>query len=359
MKKYFDNILFFLQRSGGGSVYWGELMKRFNSFNSDSTTFIQPNAETSNIILPHLKLTPVLKEKSIPVSILRYLPLSISLPESAIFHSSYYRYTTQKSVSNFVTVHDFIYENYRSGVAKFIHAKQKAAAIKHSKGIVCISQNTRKDLLKYYPSLTRHKKIQIIYNGVSEDFKILPEEELRNSGYYLLFRQHNYLLYIGHRTVYKNFDFAIEVVKELPEKYKLAIVGNPLNEQELKVLQQKLGNRFLFLGNISNSQLNHIYNLSHCLLYPSNYEGFGIPILEANRSGCPVVAQNVSSIPEILSCRFMLVDGLNINDFKNKILALENSTLRSDIILEGYNNSLQFSWDKCFKELNDFYEICT
>lgn len=359
MKKYFDNILFFLQRSGGGSVHWGELMKRFNHFDSENSTFVQPDAETSNIILPQLQLTPLIKEKKIPINILRYLPLSVSLPQAGVFHSSYYRFSLQKKISNFVTVHDFIYEYYRSGIARFIHTRQKAAAIKHAKGIVCISQNTRKDLLKFYPALTRDKKIHVIYNGVSEDFKILPGEELKKSEYYLLFKQHNYLLYLGHRTSYKNFDFAVELVQNLPQNFKLAIVGNPLQEQEIKGLQNKLGSRYLFLGNISNAQLNHIYNLSYCLLYPSSYEGFGIPVLEANRSGCPVIAQNVSSIPEICSCKHSLINGLNINEFKNKILALENSNLRADITLEGYNKSLQFSWDKCFNELNDFYEICT
>ena len=359
MKKYFDNILFFLQRSGGGSVYWGELMKRFSHLESQSSIFIQPAKKSENIILPYLQLSPILNEKYIPVSILRYLPLTLSLPELGIFHSSYYRFCLQKNINNFVTVHDFIYEYYRSGIARFIHTKQKAAAIKHAKGIVCISQNTRKDLLRFYPSLTHSKKICVIYNGVSQDFKILSGEELEKNEYYLSFMQHNYLLYIGHRTDYKNFDFAIETVQNLPGNFRLAIVGNPLQEQELKVLQNKLENRFLFLGNISNFQLNHIYNLSYCLLYPSGYEGFGIPILEAYRSGCPVIAQNVSSIPEICSCKYSLVDGLNVNDFKNKILALENSNLRADITLAGYNKSLSFSWDKCFNELNDFYEIYT
>lgn len=359
MKKYFDNILFFLQKSGGGSVYWGELMKRFNSHQPKVSTFIQPDVETANIILPSLNLNPVIHEKKIPLSILRYLPLSVSLSEPAIFHSSYYRYTTQKEISNFVTVHDFIYEYYRSGIARFAHTRQKAAAIKRAKGIVCISQNTRRDLLRFYPSLIRDKKISVIYNGVSEDFKILQDEELKKSEFYSLFKEQNYLLYIGHRTGYKNFDFAIQVVANLPQKYRLAIVGNPLNEQESKVLRNKLGSRYLFLENISNAQLNQVYNLSYCLLYPSSYEGFGIPVLEANRSGCAVIAQNVSSIPEICSCKHSLVEGLNIDDFKNKILALENANLRSDITIAGYNKSLQFSWDKCFNELNNFYEICT
>lgn len=352
-------MLFFLQRSGGGSVYWGELMKRFYNLQPYTSTFIQPGNKTANIILQHLNLAPILTEKNIPVGILRYLPLSVRLPSAGIFHSSYYRYTLQKNILNFVTVHDFIYEYYRKGVARFIHARQKAAAIKHAKGIVCISQNTRNDLLKFYPWVANDKKIRVIYNGVSEDFKILANEELEKSEYYNLFKEHKYLLYIGHRTDYKNFNFSIDLVQDLPPRFRLAIVGNPLLEQELKDLQIKLGDRYLYLGNISNYQLNLIYNLSFCLLYPSSYEGFGIPILEAYRAGCVVIAQQVSSIPEIFSDKNFLASGLNINEFKNKVLALENSNLRADMTLAGYNKSLAFSWDKCFKELNEFYESCT
>lgn len=358
MKKYFDNILFFLQKSGGGSVYWGELMKRFNTYEPNSSTFIQPDAETANIILPSLNLHPVIHEKKIPLPILRYLPLSVSLSEPAIFHSSYYRYTTQKEISNFVTVHDFIYEKFRIGLAKMVHTRQKAASVKRAKGIVCISKSTQKDLLKYYPNLTEKKKIRVIYNGVSEDFTTVSDEELKNYEQYSYFTKHKCLLFIGHRTRYKNFDFAIQLVETLPKEYRLVIVGNALTMQESKMLNNKLKERFLFLGNISNSQLNYIYNLSYCLLYPSSYEGFGIPILEAYRCSCPVVGQNVSAINEISVNTELLSNNLSIFDFKKKILALENSNLRSEITLAGYNWSLRFSWDKCYNELNNFYEDC-
>ena len=358
MKKYFDNILFFLQKSGGGSVYWGELMKRFNAYKSNGATFIQPDAETANIILPTLNLNPVIYEKKIPLPILRYLPLSVSLSEPGIFHSSYYRYTTQKEIPNFVTVHDFIYEKFRTGIAKMVHTRQKAASIKHAKGIVCISESTQKDLLKYYPNLTDKKKIRVIYNGVSEDFTMVANEERKDYEHYSYFTKHKCLLFIGHRTHYKNFDFATYLVEALPKEFRLVIVGNPLTMQESKMLNSKLKERFLFLGNTSNSQLNYIYNLSYCLLYPSSYEGFGIPILEAYRCSCPVVGQNVSAIHEISVNTELLSNNLSIFDFKKNILALENSNLRSEITLAGYNWSLQFSWDKCYNELNNFYEDC-
>ncbi len=358
MQKYFDNILFYLQRSGGGSVYWGELMRRFAELNFDESNFIQPVSSSPNLVLSTLNLKRIVFEKYIPVKILRYLPLSISLPEKSIFHSSYYRFSKQSSVTNFVTVHDFIYENYRSGMARMIHQNQKLAAINHAKGIICISNSTKKDLLKFYPHVTS-KKIRVIYNGVSDSFYRISDEESKTFEHYDAFKKQKFLLFIGHRTSYKNFDFAIELVAGLCAEYKLAIVGNSLTQVELNLLEKNLKGRYLFLGNINNYGLNFVYNLSYALLYPSSYEGFGIPILEAYRCGCPVVAQNVSAIPEIAGTFSLLVEGLDKEEFKRQIVSLQNSNLRQNLKEAALIWSLKFSWDNCYNELNDFYDYCT
>ncbi len=358
MEKYFDNILFYLQRSGGGSVYWGELMRRFSERDAGESHFIQPKATSQNIVLPTLEFQRVMVEKYLPLRLLRYLPLSVSLPEGSIFHSSYYRYCTQKSVANFVTVHDFIYEHFRSGLVRSVHKRQKSAAIHNAKGIVCISNSTKKDLLKFYPHI-KSKEIKVIYNGVSEDFSRLTEDQLKKFEFYGEMRQNKHLLFIGHRTSYKNFGFAVNVVAALPHEYKLAIVGNKLMPAELDLLEKTLKGRYLFLGNINNTGLNYAYNLAEALLYPSSYEGFGIPILEAYRSGCPVVAQNISAIPEIAGEFSLLVDGLDKEAFINHIISLQNSNLRPDFTEAAHDWSLKFSWDNCYNELNEFYDYCT
>ncbi len=358
MEKYFDNILFYLQRSGGGSVYWGELMRRFAERNSFESHFIQPKATTQNIVLSGLKFQQVMVEKYAPLKILRYLPLSVSLPPGSIFHSSYYRYSTQKSVANFVTVHDFIYEYHRSGLVRSVHKWQKLAAINNAKGIICISNSTKQDLLKFYPYI-KSKKIKVIYNGVSEDFFGLRDDQLMTYDLYNEFRQNKYLLFIGHRTSYKNFVFAVNVVAALPHQYKLAIVGNKLSQVELELLEKTLKGRYIFLGNIRNVELNVVYNLAEVLLYPSSYEGFGIPIVEAFRCGCPVVAQNISAIPEIAGEFSLLVNGLDKEAFVKQIISLQNSNLRNNLKEAAYTWSLKFSWDKCYNELNEFYDDCT
>src|ERR1700754_2464700 len=319
MKKYFDNILFYLQKSGGGSVYWGELVKRFN--NEPAVTFIQPNLGSSNIVLNDLNLNPIIKESDIPLKILRYLPVTRKLEENSIFHSSYYRYCNEKHVKNVVTVHDFIYEHFEKGMPRFVHNKQKGMAVKKSQGIICISNSTKDDLFKFFPSLIKNKQISVIYNGVSKDFQLINDKTKLTVQYPDIIHS-KYILYVGHRTRYKNFNFAVHVVKALPANYKLVIVGNSLSESELKNLKDNIPDKFKFFGNVSNTELNNLYNISECLIYPSSYEGFGIPVLEAFQTGCPVVAQNIPSVKEISEDAAVLIDGLDLLGFRDGIINL-------------------------------------
>ncbi|MEP7318540.1 MAG: glycosyltransferase family 1 protein [Panacibacter sp.] len=352
-KKYFDNIIFYLQRSGGGSVYWGEIIKRFNE--QSNVNFIEPSISTNNIVRNTLNLHHVASEKKIPLSLLRYLPLTKRLDAGDFFHSSYYRFSKQQGVRNMVTVHDFVYERYNSGIKKYMHHKQKAACVHRAAGIVCISESTKKDLLHYIPAAAS-KKVKVIYNGVSEMYQKLPDTVLITFNNYTLFKKYKVVLYIGHRTAYKNFAFAAEVVNELPADYHFAVVGHPLSVEETKTLQTKLGKRFSFLGNVTDHELNCIYNLSHCLLYPSYYEGFGIPVLEAFRCGCPVVALNTSSIPEVAGNAALLCNELTVASFKEKISSAGSAALRNELAAAGWQQASKFSWNKCFEELNEFYD---
>ena len=98
-----------------------------------------------------------------------------------------------------------------------------------------------------------------------------------------------------------------------------------------------------------------IYNISFCLLYPSSYEGFGIPIIESMKAGCPVISTNKSSIPEISGNAAILVNKINKKQFVNSIQLLQNKNLRNKCIRRGIIQAKKFSWDKCFKETIKFY----
>lgn len=348
MKITYDNIIFSLQRAGGISIYWSELIKRLVKKKS---VFLEK--EGHNIFRKGIDIKTH-RESVLPISLLRYLPIMKRLPKNSIFHSSYYRVSLQKSIFNITTVHDFTYEYFRAGMAKHIHTWQKGFAIKKSDGIICVSENTKKDLLKLYPKI-EHSKIKVIYNGVGKEFDMLDKAEEFLFDELKILKGKNYILYIGDRSSYKNFDLTVDVMKKI-EGYSLVVVGGKEFDEKEKINLESIRDRCYHFRSIDGGKLNVLYNNAFCLLYPSSYEGFGIPVVEAMRAGCPVVSTNKSSIPEVAGDGALLVNDIEVSSFVDEINKLSNADFRDDLVKKGFSQSKKFTWDKCFEETYQFYE---
>ena len=349
MNIFFDNIIFSLQKSGGISVYWYELMSRFNK-DKINVSYINYKGIQSNIFARKLKLNEpqTFVKSNTFLFISRYTNLSVKSDKKFIFHSSYYRTCNNKKAINVTTVHDFTYEKYYGGIQKSIHCRQKYNAINNSDIIVCISENTKKDLLTYLPK-TNIDKIRVIYNGVSDNYFRLPEKELNTSPDSL-----SYVLYVGSRESYKRFDLAVKAL--INTDLKLYIVGGgALSKVENDFLNKELGeNRFKHWGSIENKELNKLYNNAFCLLYPSEYEGFGIPVIEAQKAGCPVIAYNGSSVTEIAKDSALLFN--NFDEMYSLLYKLNDNDFRKDIIEKGLSNALKFSWDLTYSHYKNLYK---
>ncbi|WP_035589114.1 glycosyltransferase family 4 protein [Hippea jasoniae] len=346
MQIIYDNIIFSLQKAGGISIYWYELIKRLQR--KDNIIFFEKDNE--NIFRKKLNIKTQ-NEIKLPVKILRYLPFLKKLPEKSIFHSSYYRVSLQKDVLNIVTVHDFTYEFFRKGIAKTVHSLQKGFTIKKADGIICVSKNTKKDLLKFYPEIDE-SKIKVIYNGVGDEFKVLESKREYLQKHFPYLQNKKYILYIGDRSEYKNFHIVVEVVKKLEDFYLVIVGGKELQQFEIEMIK----NKYFHLRGISGDGLNILYNNAYCLLYPSSYEGFGIPVVEAMKAGCPVISTNLSSIPEVAGDAGLLVNKIKVENFLTEIEKLKKKEFRNKLIQYGLNQSQKFSWDKCFEETYDFYK---
>lgn len=347
-----DNIIFSLQTSGGISVVWYELLKRFIKDNSIYLSVLEyPN---NNIFRESIQIPEfnIYRYNSIlPIQIERYN--TVNLPrKKSIFHSSYYR-ISPKNV-NITTVHDFTYEYYKKGLPKIIHQWQKGTAIKNSQRIICVSENTKQDLLKFYPKI-KEEHIKVIYNGVDSVYKPLTSKKLPFD--LIPFSCEEYVLYIGDRkSLYKNFLISVEAcaLANLP----LVIVGGGLlSPKESQLLEDSLGtNKYKHLSGITNELLNVIYNNALCLLYPSLYEGFGIPVIEAQSAGCPVITTSYSSIPEVAGDAAILLQDISKYTISEALKTVSNGALlKSELKEKGLTNAQRFSWDKCANETIKLY----
>ena len=346
----FDAIIFSLQRNGGISVVWYELLKRFaDDVPIDySVLFYEGENNWGKLLREHTRDNSISMPSSL-IPAIRYLPIHLNHQSSPfLFHSSYYRTCNNKNAINITTVHDFTYEYYSDGIRKTLHHNQKQSAIKKADAIICISNNTKRDLLSFYPNI-EPGRIRVIYNGVSDDYKIIPKDP---NG--LPFPSQSFILYVGGREKYKNYEVAVKAAESC--KMNLVIVGRELSKDEEILTERYLSkNEYIVLSGVSNTTLNTLYNHAFCLLYPSMYEGFGIPILESQRAGCPVIAMNRSSIPEVIGDSPLLLQTSDSNEVIQKINLLHNKEVRNNIVEHGLSNSLRFSWDRMYNEYRDLY----
>ena len=356
----YDNIIFDLQRSGGISLYWSELIRQHLQAKENAISFLERDPGSSKNFYRHQLHLPRFAisryKRFLPLSMERYFPIAKQL-NFDVFHSSYYRYPSKrvKDSVRIVTAHDFIYERCLSGLRRTLHSTQKYHALSSADGIICISESTRNDLRSLYPELSG-KTIKVIYNGVSNIYRQLKGDVslLLPGRYHITFP---YILYVGARTAsYKNFRLVIEALKSNPSYNLVLVGGGNLQRGEIQLLNTHVKSRYQHLQYIPEPDLNMLYNGAHCLLYLSSYEGFGLPLLEAQRAGCPVVACLNSSIPEIAATPASLLMKPDLSLVNKEIRKLEGQSYREQLIEPGILKSQSFSWEKCYQETLGFYQ---
>ncbi len=344
MELYYDNIIFNLQKAGGISVYWYELIIR--AINTSMHISFIEHKLSENIFRKALILNEksIVRDEKLPIKLVRYLPLTTSLPKGAIFHSSYYRVCRQKGIKNVVTVHDFTYEYYIKGLKRYVHSLQKRYAIRHADAVICVSENTKKDLLRFYKDIDSNK-VSVVYNGVSNEFK-----PLTNARPQLQEADRSYVLFVGGRSSYKQFDLVVDALGQYKKQCLVIVGGGALTKKEKAKLEDNLMGRYEHLEGINNKELNALYNKAFCLVYPSIYEGFGIPVIEAMQAGCPVIATRASSIPEVTGEAAVLMEEATKSSLIESLAILEKDEQREAYRLAGYKQAQKFSWDKAFEE---------
>lgn len=263
----------------------------------------------------------------------------LNATQDLIFHSLYYRIPKNHRGPIVVHVYDMIQELF-GGSPKTIRCKKKSFDAANL--IVSISESTKKDLCKTYS--IDPEKIIVAHPGVNGLFLKSHSLAKRN--------RRPYMLYVGARNYkYKNFNFFLDAF--IDQKYfidfDLILVGGEKDitlQQKEKVKNTAMNGKWLMQEFCDDEKLAELYSNAMVFIYPSLYEGFGIPPLEAMACGCPVVASNASSVPEAVGDAGLLFDPNDRNDLIRQIeKVITDETISLNLIEKGKIRAKKFSWD--------------
>ncbi len=374
MKILYDYQIFETQRVGGISRYFLELFIQLKRLKNTVVEF--PLIKSENI---YIKEVGFLKNVKLPLVLFKDFCNGFSFPGKGklyrffhlrenkkeivkrlqngnfdIFHPTYYnpyflRYLRDKPF--ILTVYDMTHEIYSKEMSFFdFSAKYKKKLLLKADKIIAISQNTKKDLIRLYN--ISPEKINVIY--LANSLKPPVDKRLQT-----LNLPEKYILFVGGRKGYKNFNIFVESISTLIKKDpKLFLVcaGQLFSKEEESLFKNLNIENQVKQYSIDDSTLAHMYQKAICFVFPSRYEGFGIPTLEAFSCGCPVILSNTSCMPEIGGKAAVYIDPLNKKDIEKKVgEVIENSILRKKMISKGYKQLKKFSWEKCAKETQEVY----
>lgn len=366
MKIAYDPQIFSGQIYGGVSRYICEIASRISKTPEVDVKVVAPmyvNAYVESLPKEILKGF----HSPFPYDFLRFqqraasmvfgdLILRYRMPD--IVHETYYfKYPLgPKNAIRVLTIYDMIHEKFESqfhyGDKAAVH---KAAAATRADHVICISESTKKDVIEILG--IKPEKISVIYLG----FDLMVSNVSLDTNY-TKYVDKPYLLYVGARGGYKNFLLMLKAYassKLLKAEFKLICFGGgAFNTEELAVIHElnfNVGQIIQLSGD--DELLAKFYQGASVFVYPSLYEGFGIPPLEAMSYNCPVVCSNTSSIPEVVGDAGQYFDPYDVESIRKSIeMVVESAELSTSLVNKGRVQLNKFSWDKCANETLNIYK---
>lgn len=301
MNVLFDHQIFCIQKTGGISRYINSILSFAQAhpelgMQADLSLLAAENLyidKSYSKVLPRYLKPDYIGKKYLLERYNRCLSLEkIKNQQFDVFFPTYYNtyFLSELKKPYVLTVHDMTHEHFPEYFKskRDYTLKYKAKAIQQASGIIAISEHTRQDLMAYYD--VPGSKIQVIHHGISETFETAPLPHLPS----------RYFLYVGERGGYKNFECMVKALGMIDDpSLHLVCAGKPFTIDEHDLLRNHtLGTRSMVVA-ASDAELNYMYQHALALVYPSRYEGFGYPLIEAMRAGCRVLSSNSSCLPEI------------------------------------------------------------
>lgn len=337
--------MFSLQKFGGITRYFCDLITNLPSdMIPELPILYSENQYLRSEVFPEIKQIPFLSSFRLKrrYYYLRNNLLSNKVIKSSkfdLFHPTYFDpYFLKGLKSPFViTIHDMIHEKFPEYFKSYDRtSRNKYLLCKNAAHIITVSLNTKKDLIDIFG--IHPERISVVYHGYHQNEG--PAQKLYD----------NYILYVGERRGYKNFNSFIEAALPLlleNRNLKVVCTGHPFNDHEIEMFGHLNIANQLFHINVSNEELASLYKYASAFIYPSLYEGFGIPILEAFKNGCPICLSNTSCFPEIAGDASCFFDPFNKESIQNALEKTVYYTIYADQLRQrGKDRLKMFSVDK-------------
>jgi glycosyltransferase involved in cell wall biosynthesis len=293
------------------------------------------------------------------------IPLLLRRERVDVFHAPHYVLPPLVGCPSVVTIHDCIHLMFPQYLPNRLAAAYARAlmwnATHRSAHVLTVSEASKRDILRFFP--IPPERITVAHNAIDADVgRLSTDEEIRRVRE--RFQLHApFVLYVGNIKPHKNVERLIEafaLVRTGPlADVKLLIIGDEISKYPTlrrAVHQCKLHKHVRFLGFVDDRTLSALYRLATVFAFPSLYEGFGLPPLEAMASGTPVVTSNVSSLPEVVDDAAILVDPYDVAGIAHGIRrVLLDETLRADMRARGLARAAEYSWTRSVATIHRIY----
>jgi glycosyltransferase involved in cell wall biosynthesis len=295
------------------------------------------------------------------------IPLALRRERIDLFHAPHYVLPPLTPCKSVVTIHDCIhlrFPQYLPHRLGYAYARSAMWMATHrANRVLTVSEASKRDILRYFH--IPEKRIDVIYNAIDDRLGETPQpdeiERVRDR--YQL--NAPYVLYAGNIKPHKNLERLIEAFHMLRQDpdlthVKLLIIGDEISKYATlrrAVHRYKLHKYVRFFGFVPDKTLAVLYRLARVFVFPSLYEGFGFPPLEAMASGTPVITSNVSSLPEVVGDAALLIDPLDpaaIAQAMRRVLM--DSELREDLRQRGLRRVKDFSWERSVRRVREIYD---
>ncbi len=363
MKVLYDHQTFGLQEYGGVSRYFYELIKRGKedqalevglSIKLSNNAYLKLDKKNKvSTFFPEYKFKG--KERIMNFINKANSIIEIGKKQQDIFHPTYYDpYFIErlKGKPYVITFHDMIHEKFSDKYASLAVEKnlleRKQLLADNAAKVIAISESTKSDMIEI---LGIHPdKIEVIYHASSINALSAANQSIF---------PFPYLLYVGNRIDYKNFNFFLHSVSSLLHKGEVKLVcagGGKLNQEEVQLIRKLNIKNEVFQISFDDGMLATLYKHAEAFVFPSLYEGFGIPILEAFSCGCPCLISNVSSMPEVAGNAAVYFDPTDSLSIENAVSSILHDKDKLDELRKlGFSRYKNFSWDKTYKETVRIY----